>query len=234
VATAETIATRWWTVRDTVLANCARAGRDPAEITIVAVPKSQPMSAVQEAVAAGVTDLGESNAVELVENSRSTSSSVRWHFIGHVRREQVKLLVGHAAVIHAVGTRRIAEEIDRRGREAGIVQPVLIEVDISGEDIRHGVSPANAQLLVAVLAGLAHVRCDGLMAVPPPGGLNVARRAFAKARELRDELATRERPLPILAMGATADYEAAILEGATHLRIGTAIFGEPSADPTVP
>lgn len=230
----ETIATRWWRVRDTIVAACSRVGRDPGEITIIAVSKNQPPRAVEEAIAAGVTDVGESHVVDLIEKMAAVKSSVHWHFIGRIARENVKMVVGRACMLHAVGTARIAEEIDRRAAAAGLVQPVLIEVNVAADDTRHGVSPANAQLLAATLAGLAHIRCDGLMTIPPPGDLDATRRVFAEVRELRDSLTTVERPLPVLALGASADYEAAILEGATHLRIGTAIFGEPSGDPTIP
>jgi pyridoxal phosphate enzyme (YggS family) len=228
------IATRWWTVRDTVVAACSRVKRDPADITIIAVSRNQPANAVEEAISAGVTDLGEASATEFIEKLESIKASPRWHFIGRPRREEIKLVVGRASVIHAVSTARIAEEIERRAATAGVVQPVLVEVNVVGEDTRLGVSPGNAPLLIASLAGLAHVRCDGLMTIPPQGDLEAARRTFAVVRELRDRLATRARPLSILSMGTSADYEAAILEGATHLRIGTAIFGEQSADPTVP
>jgi pyridoxal phosphate enzyme (YggS family) len=220
-----TIADRWWKVRDTVVAACARCGRDPAQITIVAVAKKHPAAAVDGAPAAGVTDVGENYAQELEAKVAAVRADVRWHFIGALQRNKVNKVVGRVALIHTVDSVRLAEEIDKRAAAAGLVQPVLIEVNVAGEASKGGVAPANAELLIGALAGLAHVRCDGLMTMPPPGDLALAQRTFASLRELRDRLAHADRPLPILSMGMSGDYEAAIAEGATHLRIGTAIFG---------
>jgi pyridoxal phosphate enzyme (YggS family) len=220
------IADRWRAVRDKVEAACARAGRDPASVTIVAVAKKHPASAIEAAIEAGVTDVGENYAQELADKVAAfAAGSVRWHFIGSLQRNKVKLVVGRVALIHTVDSARLAEELDKRAAAAGVVQPVLVEVNIAGEDTKGGVAPVNAPMLVAALAGLAHVRCDGLMTMPPPSDADGARRAFAALRGLRDELATALRPLPLLSMGMSGDYEAAIAEGATHVRIGTAIFG---------
>lgn len=220
-----TVTDRWWKVRDTVVAACARAGRDPAQITIVAVAKKHPASAVEEAIAAGVTDVGESYAQELEAKVAAVQSAVRWHFIGALQRNKVGKVVGKVALIHTVDSVKLAEEIDKRAAAAGLVQPVLVEVNVAGEQSKSGVAPANAALVIGALRGLAHVRCDGLMTMPPPGDLALAQRTFAALRALRDALANPDRPLPILSMGMSGDYEAAIAEGATHLRIGTAIFG---------
>ena len=220
-----TIADRWWKVRDTVVAACARCGRDPAQITIVAVAKKHPAASVEEAAAAGVTDVGENYAQELEAKLAAVKAAVRWHFIGALQRNKANKVVGKVALIHTVDSVRLAEEIDKRAAASGIVQPVLVEVNVAGEASKSGVATANAAMLVGALAGLAHVRCDGLMTMPPPGDLALAQRTFASLRELRDQLAHPERPLSILSMGMSSDYEAAIAEGATHLRIGTAIFG---------
>jgi PLP dependent protein len=223
----QTVGDRWRAVRDTVAAACARAGRDPGGVTIVAVSKRHPASAIEQAIAAGVTDVGENYAQELVDKAAQVRSPVRWHFIGRLQRNKVRLVLGRAVLIHAVDSVRLAEEIERRAADAGLVQPVLVEVNVAGEDTKGGVAPANAAMLVSGLAGLTHVRCDGLMTMPPPApDPEASRPYFAALRALRDELATPERPLPVLSMGMSADYAAAVVEGATHLRVGTAIFGE--------
>jgi len=191
------------------------------------VSKKHPASAVEAAIAAGVTDVGENYAQELVDKAAQVRSPVRWHFIGRLQRNKVRLVLGRAVLIHAVDSIRLAEEIERRAAAEGMVQPVLIEVNVAGEDTKGGVAPANAAMLVATLAGMSHVRCDGLMTMPPPADDPEASRPhFAALRALRDQLATPERPLPILSMGMSGDYAQAVLEGATHLRVGTAIFGE--------
>jgi len=226
---ARLIAERWKKVRDNVLTACARLGRDPGNLTIVAVAKKHPPAAVEAAIAAGATDIGENYAQELVDKTAAVTAPARWHFIGSLQRNKAKLVVGKVALIHAVDTAKLAEELELRAAAAGIVQPVLVSVNVAGEETKHGVSPVHVDMLVSAIAGCAHLRCDGLMTMPPPDDLDGARRAFASLRKLRDRLATAERPLPVLSMGMSGDYDVAIAEGATHLRIGTAIFGERAA-----
>ena len=220
------IAERWWRVRDTVVAACMRCGRDPQSITIVAVAKKHPAAAIEEAAAAGVTDIGENYAQELADKAAQVKAPVRWHFIGGLQRNKARFVVGQVDLIHTVDRVPLGEEIEKRAAEAGVVQRVLVEVNVAGEQSKSGCAPANCHLVLGALAGLPHVRCEGLMTMPPPGDLELAQRTFAQLRALRDSLANGSRPLPILSMGMSADYEAAIAEGATHLRIGTAIFGE--------
>ncbi len=219
------IAMRWWDVRDKVVHACMRIGRDPAEITIVAVAKKHPPAAVLEAIAAGVTDIGENYVQELFEKQPAVPAQVRWHFIGRLQRNKVKQVVGRVALIHAVDSLALAQEIDKRAAAVGVVQPVLLAVNIAGDDAKGGVTPASVPMLLGAFAGLANLRCDGFMTMPPADPIATAT-AFDGLRELRDRLRAPHLPLPILSMGMTGDFEQAIASGATHLRIGTAIFGE--------
>jgi pyridoxal phosphate enzyme (YggS family) len=215
------IATRWRRVRDDVDAIARAAGRDPAEVTVVAVSKLQPAAAIIEAAAAGVTDVAENYAQELVAKQAEVAAPLRWHFIGKLQRNKAKLVVGRAALIHAVDSLELAAEI---GKRAGAVQPVLVAINTGGEAQKTGVEPDAAAALLDAIAALSGVRVDGLMTMPPlPERPEDSRPYFRALRELRDRLA---RPLPHLSMGTTGDYGVAIEEGATLVRIGTAIFGE--------
>jgi pyridoxal phosphate enzyme (YggS family) len=157
---------------------------------------------------------------------------VCWHYIGRLQRNKAKLVVGRVDLLHAVDSAELGIELDRRAAAAGVVQPVLIAVNAAGEDTKGGVSEAGAVSLVEVIGGLSHLRCDGLMTMPPPADDPEASRPYFRAlRCLRDRLVRDDRPLAVLSMGMSDDFEIAIAEGATHVRIGTAIFGaRPSAD----
>lgn len=222
------IAERWQTVRARVDAACARAGRSPAEVTIVAVSKLHPASAVREAAAAGATDFGENYAQELADKRRDLGADLthlRWHFIGRLQRNKAKLVAGQVALVHAVDTRELADELAKRA--AGVVQPLLLAVNLAGEATKGGVPPEAAPALAQAIAAIGGVRIDGLMTMPPPAGdPEASRPVFEALRRLRDQLAdVLGRPLPVLSMGMSDDFEVAIACGATHVRIGTAIFG---------
>jgi len=211
----------WAEVRARVDAACERTGRTPADVTIVAVSKTQPASALREAFAAGATDFGENYAQELVAKAAECPPEARWHFIGRLQRNKAKLVAGKVALVHAVDSAELAVEL---GKRAAHVQPVLIAVNVAGEDTKGGVTAAAAGELARAIADTPNVRLDGLMTMPPPDV--DPRPHFEELRRLRDRLAeTLGRPLPVLSMGMSGDFEIAIECGATHVRIGTAIFG---------
>jgi hypothetical protein len=214
-----TIADNWRAVKARVDAACRAAGRDPGEVTIIAVSKTHPASAVREAAAAGATDFGENYAQELAAK-RGECSDVRWHFIGRLQRNKAKLVAGQVALVHAVDTVELAAEL---GKRAGGVQPVLLAVNVAGEQTKGGVTVAAAPEVARAIARTAGVRLDGLMTMPPPD--EDPRPHFDALRALRDRLAGELGALPVLSMGMSGDFEAAIACGATHVRIGTAIFG---------
>jgi pyridoxal phosphate enzyme (YggS family) len=214
------------------IADAARAcGRQPTEIRLVAVAKTWPADTVAEAVAAGVTEIGENyiqEAREKYEQLRQTP--LIWHFIGHLQTNKVKYALRLFDLIHTVDSYRLALELDRGCRKLKRIQPVLIQVNIAGETTKSGVPPDKALALAAELSGLECVRVHGLMTMPPY--FNEPERVrpfFAELRRLKDRI--QEQGLPNvrmheLSMGMTGDFEAAIAEGATLVRIGTAIFGE--------
>lgn len=218
------IADRWNRVRASVAAACERAGRSSADVTIIAVSKQQPASAICEAVAAGALDFGENYAQEFVGKRDSCPSAIRWHFIGHLQRNKAKLVAGQVALVHAVDRVEVADEL---GKRSPTIQPVLLSVNLAGEQTKHGVSADAASAVARAIVGLPNVRLDGLMTMPPPNDdPEASRPVFDALRTLRDRLCDElGQPLPVLSMGMSGDYEVAIACGATHVRIGTAIFG---------
>ncbi|HTL32419.1 MAG TPA: YggS family pyridoxal phosphate-dependent enzyme [Kofleriaceae bacterium] len=221
------IAERWAAVRARVDAACERAGRAPSEVTIVAVSKTHSAAAVREAAAAGATDFGENYAQELVAKRGELADlqGIRWHYIGRLQSNKAKMVAGHVTLVHAVDSVSLATELGKRAGSG--VQPILITVNAAGEDTKGGVTHATAPDLARALAAVPNVRLDGLMTMPPPSDDPEASRPFFVAlRELRDRIADDlGKPLPVLSMGMSGDYEVAIACGSTHVRIGTAIFG---------
>ncbi len=218
------IAERWHHVVASVARACERAGRSPAEVTIVAVSKLQPASAVCEAAAAGARDFGENYAQELTAKRGACPDAFRWHFIGHLQRNKAKLVAGQVALVHAVDRAELAVEL---GARSAILQPVLVAVNLAGEVSKHGVTEQAAPELARVVARVPNIRLEGFMTMPPPtDDPEESRPIFNRLRALRDRVAEElGRPLPVLSMGMSGDYEVAIACGATHVRIGTAIFG---------
>ncbi|MGE0868499.1 MAG: YggS family pyridoxal phosphate-dependent enzyme [Kofleriaceae bacterium] len=218
------IAIRWQAVREQVDAACERAGRSPAEVTIVAVSKTHPAAAVRVAAQAGATDFGENYAQELAEK-RAHVTDVRWHFIGRLQRNKAKLVAGQVALVHAVDSVELATELGKRS--GGRVQPILLSVNVAGEQTKGGVTLASAAAVARELIRVDGIRLDGLMTMPPPSeDPEASRPSFEALRRLRDELGQQLGvALPVLSMGMSQDFEVAIACGATHVRIGTAIFG---------
>jgi hypothetical protein len=214
------------------IAAAARAcGRPPEEIRLVAVSKTFPAEAVRQAAAAGVSEIGENYIQEAREKHDLLGDvPLKWHFIGHLQTNKAKYAARIFDLIHTVDSLRLALELDRCGRRLGKVQAVLIQVNLAGEATKSGVPAAEALPLVKAVAPLECVRVQGLMTLPP--FFNEPERVrpfFAGLRALRERI--REQAVPgvsmeELSMGMTGDFEAAVAEGATLVRVGTAIFGE--------
>lgn len=210
-------------VRQRVHAAAARAGRDPEGITLVAVTKGQPLERVLEAVEAGVRHLGESRVQEAQQKIPAVQAPVTWHLVGHLQRNKVRPALQLFDWIDSLDSLRLAREIQRRA--AGPL-PVLLEVNVTGEAGKHGFRPQELPLALAELLRLEGLSIRGLMTlaalVDDP---QETRPAFRALRRLRDELARLAPQLEILSMGMSQDYEVAIEEGATMIRVGTALFG---------
>lgn len=210
---------------------CRRAGRDPSEVTLVAVSKTWPADVVADVIEAGAKDLGENRAQELAQKAPLFASrDLRWHFIGHLQSNKVRMVVGPAAVIHSVDRYGLAEAISRRAVALGIRQDVLIEVNVSGEVSKGGIEPGRCLSFAAEVATLEGLSVSGLMTMAPfADDPESSRSHFHDLRDLRDVL-VREVPSAVdLSMGMTRDFEVAVEEGATMVRVGEAIFGPRSA-----
>ena len=197
---------------------CARAGRRRDEVTLVAVSKTKPAEMIDEAIAAGVTEVGENRVQEARDKKPLVRGHARWHLIGHLQSNKAKDAVRLFDVIQTIDRTDLAEKVARAAASAGKVQEVLIEVNIGNEPQKSGAAPADAGALADSVHKLDALRLRGLMAIPPAED---ARRSFGELRALRDRLGLEE-----LSMGMTDDFETAIEEGATIIRVGRAIFGE--------
>jgi PLP dependent protein len=223
----ETLAARWRAIGARVLAAAERAGRDPDDVTIVAVSKTHPIEAVAEAVAAGVLVCGENYVQELVAKQQLMPGPPRWHFIGRLQRNKARQVAGKVELVHAVDSLELARELGKRAAAEGQAQPFLLAVNLAGEASKSGVTAEGAAAIAAELAAVPALQWCGLMTMPPPADdPEASRPVFRALSELRRRLEDRlGRPLPMLSMGMSDDFEVAIAEGATHVRIGTAIFG---------
>ena len=199
----------------------ALRARIPPGVTLVAVSKTHPPEAIREAYAAGQRHFGENYAQEWREKADALADlpDLRWHFVGGLQTNKVKYLAGRVHLVHAVDREELARELSRRFGQKGAVARVLLEVNTGGEATKGGCAPAAAPRLAAAVRALPSVELQGLMCMPPPE--DDPRPHFRLLRDLRDRLGLRE-----LSMGMSADWEIAIAEGATIVRIGTAIFGE--------
>ena len=206
-----------------------RAGREPAEIRLVAVTKTVSPERLQEAVAAGQSLFGENYVQEAKTKIASLGPGLTWHFIGHLQSNKARVAVELFDLIHSVDRLSLAQALEQAAGRQGKVQNILLQVNLAGEESKSGTAPANAQALLLAISQMPHLRVLGLMTMPPwfdePERV---RPYFKELRELRDRLRRLnlvEGDLPELSMGMTGDFEVAVAEGATLVRIGTAIFG---------
>ena len=209
---------------------CKRAGRDVTEVTLIAVSKTKPVTDLQEIYNAGVRDFGENKVQEMCDKMEKMPKDINWHMIGHLQRNKVKYIVGNVALIHSVDSYRLAEEINIQAKKKGIVVPILVEVNIADETTKFGVSKEDAMELVRQIASLDALSIKGLMTIAPYVVDPEENRAyFRKIKELSVDIDNQNLDnvsMDILSMGMTGDFEVAIEEGATMVRVGTGIFGK--------
>lgn len=224
-----------------IQAACDRSGRAREEVLLIAVSKTKPASMVREAMEAGIRDFGENKVQELCEKAeeikefsgqpadRTGAESLNWHLIGHLQRNKVKYVADKACLIHSVDSLRLAEEIQKEAEKKDCHVDILIEVNIGDEESKSGVAKEEAVGLVRTVASLSRVHIKGLMAIAPVAAEpEESRPYFREMARLREEIRLMELPgveMRELSMGMTGDFEVAIEEGATMVRVGTAIFG---------
>jgi PLP dependent protein len=221
------------TIRIRIAAAARRARRSPTQIELVAVSKTHHAENVREAIEAGQLVFGESRVQELLSKASLLPSATHWHFIGHLQSNKVRKILPLCELIHGVDSTALAQDIDRIAEELGLYPRILLEVNVADEKTKFGFTPDALRAEIDTLLALKRVQVEGLMTIAPYAEDPEASRPFFVAlRKLRDELAERTgTPLPILSMGMSGDFEVAIEEGATHVRVGSAIFGARSKTP---
>jgi len=217
-------------VKRRIAAAAERAGRDPDDVVLVTVTKTRSVAEIRAAIEAGAVDLGENYVQEMEEKAEALAEcDVRWHAIGHLQTNKIRKITPFVSLVHSVDSLRVANEIDRRAEMDGRVVPFLLQVNVSGEESKFGVAAAEAVELAGQMLELEHGLLVGLMTMPPYSeDPETNRPFFRRLRELRDRIidsGVPERHMRQLSMGMTRDFEVAVEEGATLVRVGTAIFG---------
>lgn len=206
---------------------CRAAGRNPQEVTLLPVTKTHPAAAVEYAARYGLTAVGENRVQEAVDKQAQTTAAVRWELIGHLQSNKAKLAVTHFGRIQSVDSEKLLNVLDRAAGELGRRLPVLLQVNAGNDPAKFGAEPADAPRLLDLALAKPHLQVDGLMTIAPlSDDPAVARRTFANLRAIRDLLAARTgAPLRELSMGMSGDLDAAIAEGSTLVRVGSALYG---------
>ena len=217
-------------VEENIVKACKKVGRDPNEVTLIAVSKTKPVEDIREAMAYGIRDFGENKVQELTSKIEVIPEKLNWHLIGHLQRNKVKYIIDSACLIHSVDSMRLAMQIEEEAKKKGITANILIEVNVAKEDSKFGVAKEEVRGLLREIANLKHVCVKGLMTIAPyVENAEENRKYFSEMYKLfvdmRSENADNIR-MEILSMGMTGDYQVAIEEGATMIRVGTGIFGE--------
>ena len=217
-------------VRKKIEEACRTAGRDPDEVTLIAVSKTKPVSLLQEAYDAGARCFGENKVQEIMDKYPQLPSDIQWHMIGHLQRNKVKYIVDKAALIHSVDSLRLAQTIEEEAAKHNIRVPILIEVNVAEEETKFGLKTEEVLPLVQAVSAFPHVEIRGLMTIAPyVNDPEDNRGVFRELKKLSVDIAAKNInnvTMSVLSMGMTGDYEVAVQEGATMVRVGTGIFGE--------
>ena len=217
-------------VKNKISITAQNAGKSEKEITLIAVSKTKPVSMLQEVYDLGVRDFGENKVQEIMEKYALLPSDIRWHMIGHLQRNKVKYIIDKVSLIHSVDSLRLAEEIDKEAKKHQLIMPILIQVNIAEEESKFGLSSLELLEEIKKISRLSHIRVKGLMTVAPfveNGEDN--RKYFKLIKQLSVDIMNENIDnvcMDIISMGMTGDYQTAIEEGSTMVRVGTAIFGE--------
>lgn len=212
-----------------IQAVCSRCGRNRSDVTLIAVSKTKPLEMVEEAAACGIRDFGENYPQELKEKAETIKDQVRWHQIGHLQRNKVKYIIDKVCLIHSVDSLRLAQQINAEAEKRGLICDILIEVNIAEEESKFGVTRETVYPLLEEISGLANIRVKGLMTIAPyVENPEENRIHFRNLHNLSVDIKSKNIDnvtMNELSMGMTGDYQVAIEEGATMIRVGTGIFG---------
>lgn len=216
-------------VEERIRRACVRSGRNRNDVTLIAVSKTKPAEVLQEAYDLGIRTFGENKVQELTEKYDLLPGDIQWHMIGHLQRNKVKYIIDKAELIHSVDSLRLAEAIEKEAEKHDMICDVLIEVNVAGEESKYGVAPEELNDLIMEISRFRHIRVRGLMTIAPfVENPEENRPIFACLRKLSVDIASKNIDnitMSVLSMGMTNDYETAIEEGATMIRVGTGIFG---------
>ena len=209
---------------------CAAVGRAPSEITLVAVSKTKPVSMLQEAYDAGARVFGENKVQEIMDKYDQLPSDIQWHMIGHLQRNKVKYIIDKVAMIHSVDSLRLAQTIEQEAAKKDLVMPILLEVNVAEEDTKFGLKVEEVLPLLEQISSFSHIQVKGLMTIAPfVENPEENREVFRTLKKLSVDIAAKNInnvTMSVLSMGMTGDYQVAVQEGATMVRVGTGIFGE--------
>lgn len=208
---------------------CKKSGRDRKDVTLIAVSKTKPVETLKEAYDLGVRVFGENKVQELTEKYDALPKDIEWHMIGHLQRNKVKYIIDKVALIHSVDSLRLAQTIDKEAEKHNLIANILVEVNVAKEDSKFGLMPEDVDAFIDEIAKLKHIQVKGLMTIAPfVENPEKNRTVFADLRKLSVDIAKKNVDnvnVSILSMGMTNDYEVAVEEGATMVRVGTGIFG---------
>ncbi len=216
-------------IKENILNSALSVGRSKEEASLIAVSKTKPVSMLMEAYEAGMRDFGENKVQELMDKMPQMPEDVRWHMIGHLQTNKVKYIVGKVSLIHSVESIRLAEEISKYSVNRGVTSKILIEVNVSGEESKYGVPYESAEEMIDRIAKLPGILVVGLMTVAPfTTNPEDSRMVFRKLKQLSVDIAAKNIDnvsMNVLSMGMSGDYQVAVEEGATYVRVGSDIFG---------
>ncbi len=216
-------------VQDKIESSCKKANRPVEDVTLIAVSKTKPVSMLEEAYNTGIRHFGENKVQELCDKYQLLPKDIKWHLIGHLQRNKVKYIVDKVALIHSVDSIRLAEEIQKEAVKKDVVVPILIQVNIADEDTKFGFEPEQVIEMVTEIAKLDHISIKGLMTIGPfVENPEDNREIFSQLKQLSVDITSKNIDnvtMSVLSMGMTGDYQVAIEEGSTMVRVGTGIFG---------
>lgn len=216
-------------VRERVIKACAKAGRDPQEVTLIAVSKTKPVPMLEEAYAAGARDFGENKVQEILAKKPELPEDIRWHMIGHLQRNKVSQVIGKAVLIHSVDSLRLAQQIEAEAARQELDVDILLEVNVAREESKYGFMLEEVENAIMTIKDFPHVHIKGLMTIAPfVDNPEENREIFKKLFEFAVDIGGKNIDnvtMAVLSMGMTGDYEVAVEEGATMIRVGTGIFG---------
>lgn len=216
-------------VRENIRQACGRCGRNPEDVTLIAVSKTKPVSMIEEALQSGILDYGENKVQEIVDKCGKLQKDIRWHMIGHLQRNKVRQVIDKVCLIHSVDSLRLAEQVETEAARLGITADILLEVNVAREESKYGFFMEEVEQAADTIRGFSHVKIRGLMTIAPfVENPEENRLIFKKLYDLSVDMKSKNIDnvtMSVLSMGMTNDYEVAIEEGATMIRVGTGIFG---------